>query len=1134
MALAVSKVIIVDGVQIPVQQFSGSWTADGGAAFNLVVPYSEAVSRLQSGSQVHVYHVAQPGVYRKRKTVEVGEDESGFRDRRASLGTVQGVSGQPGSREELDIIESFPLYALQYMVGGELTQKSSTKRAQGSRSVTLHVEGYHHLWGRMSAIQLTRGRGTLNAAERRILGQSEAVFTSTGRRGFANDLNAFIGEHPDNMLGALHRVISRYAGRLSPFWSRRFYQTRAGEQLVYYEGDTTVNRLFGTNAFTRFLREQTQQMYTVPLPQLIVVLLAFVQYRMVALPFPAYFPAYVPDPPEFEDVVTGERVRQRGGGLFLEITWPGLDTYTFPEELPEFVRRTGRLEVRGQDRFWTWEDALQGEEQSVRMIPVNFRALRRERADLIENGLLGRWTVPQGAFLEGTEVFFFIESLFSASDLAERQVSLSYSRPDGRLTRFREGDVFAFRGRLPPNVAALDRVFGEAISRAFSLRLEVKRSPVRTVTEPIIERRQIPRSPVDGDVPRGKDVLASYAFVPYLWWAAAPACNVIIPEMITQDSEVFPGLNRLTRLMGKISPGRSGSSRVRGDQFLAPRDRDLQTEFETTNSDPRDFDAWAQHEIASGPVPDIYYFELLHRLVRDSDWETYLQSYIQQEFWSRRLAPRTMNLELAHTYHIAPGFPAVVILSADAEDRSPQYRALSARLSALQDALRQLRACLNRFRDPPNAAETLRRYIANLLSIRLAVEKFGGPPEGPDINSRPIRPDILGNNLRRETTELNTPESRNRYFDQLGGLPGGQAFNVAPSAITPELVRRHISDPAAVVLAPVDGLRASLERFPTESELRRWFRQIREAASFANCRQALRDDIADVMAAIEATRAALRRYGAGAGPQVVIGYVESVTASAPRDRMTVALTHCRYLGEDISEDLLDNDDLENVIAFGPDGFMDDAYRSSEIGTKVYPGILGCESVVEVAAELDEASNDDLLIEVDGLRTDIQDVIDAFRHPAVCGRTCVTPGEVRAGTSGNAARALYEEYRRRKQAGAGSSELLQWILRIQHRAPLLFSDAYRGTDVTLGAAARKAPVVEDLRRDDREVYEDGVAVEGFFARSFLNPTDPEGSMQSLQDALQDSTLSDQEKTYLTQRTQAALDYLSSLAEGALTS
>ena len=1126
MAVIATKIVLVDGIQVPAMQVSAVWSANGETAMNVVVPYTQEVRALKEGSQVQVYHVTHPGPYRKRKVLEVAEDESGFARRGETLGDVVDVPLRGPLDQELELPTSVPLYALQYMGGGELIAKSIPRGAQGPRTVTLAVQGYDHLLSRMTAIQLTRGRGTLNETERRILGQAQAVFTSTGRRGFANDLNAFIGEHPDNMLGALHRVVTRYARRLSPYWGRRFFQTRTDNQFVYYEGDTTVNRLLGANAFTRFLREQTQQMYTAPLGDLIQVLLAFVHYRMVSIPFPAYFPAYVPDPPEFEDVVVGERVRQRGGGLYLEITWPGFDTFTFPEELSEFARRNGRLEVRGSDRFWTWLQPPQQEEDSVQLIPTNFRSLRRERADLIENNLLGRWTVPQGAFLGGNEVFFYV------SAVEPGRATLNFQRPPFRLIPFREGEVFAFRGRIPPGLAAIDRALGGAIARAFSLRLEVKRDPVRTVVEPIIERRQIPRAPIDSDVGRGKDVLASYAFVPYLWWASPPACNIIIPEMITSSSETLPGANRITRLMGKLAPGRSGSSSVRGDRFLAPRSQDLQQEFSETNHDPRDPDEWAPHEMASGPAADVYYFELLHRLVRDSDWETYLQSFIQQEFWSRRLAPQSLVLELAHTYHISPGFPAMAILDSGQEERSPEYRALTARIAALRDAIRSMRECLRRFRDPPNSAAVLRSYISNLLAIRVIGLQVGlkdriTPPSGGAVNPATIASAIR--DVPPATSDAAVAALFRSQANKL--LPGGERVRTSAQGITRAMVERHISDPEALVLVPLNG-GLVLSRYPTEAELRRWYGLIRQARSLAPCREALREDIALAERALAETRATLGRYGVGKGPQVVIGYVESVQTSAPRNRTSVTLTHCRYVGEDIAEDLVDNDDLENVIAFGEDGFMDTAYRSDSIGKKVYPGILGCESVAEVAAEFDR-EQEELLEEVDGLRTDIQDVVDQFRHPEVCGHTCVNPTERPASTINDAVRAVYEEYLRLKESGAGSAELIQWILRIQHRAPLLFSDAYRGTEVTLGAKARTAPFVEDIRRDDPEVYEDGVAVEGFFNRSFLNPAEPAGQGEEFARLAEDSDLTEEEKDFLFRRTQAILRYLESVADGGLT-
>jgi hypothetical protein len=655
--------------------------------------------------------------------------------------------------------------------------------------------------------------------------------------------------------------------------------------------------------------------------------------------------------------------------------------------------------------------------------------------------------------------------------------------------------------------------------------------------------------------------LASYAIVPHLWWAAPPACNVVIPDEILSWQVADPGVDNITRLMAKIAPGRSGSSRVLIDQFSAPNTYDLNQGLRDPDNEPRDpTEGLYRTEYISGPRIDVYYFEKLHRLVEDDDWEGYLSSFISAEFWNRRLGAKVAVLTMRNSIRPVVGAPMLVIRGSGSEQTqaaNPEQLHWLARLRNLQALRRLLSNARARLGGNVSVARRIRTVLQNRYLLRAVLERLpsdyssgnvsaqesleGGwvgavAPQGSEAGRFSI-PQIA-TSLRQDANGEISPVR----IAPITLLDGGGELSGTPFSGSQEQIRQLITTDQDDAIATLTELYLSPSQW-TLGKIIRWYEEVgSNTRDPSACRGAVGEDIDLVEEAIEACREALRGLSVDTTEDPsYLGYVSSVAeSSSPQgNTLTVQLTHVRKVGADLDWDGLNTDDPESVVAFGADGYMDEQYRSDKIGENVYKPIFGCGSIVDLdLARANQDLEDEEVAQVAGLPPiDASDIRARLSHPQVCGRDYTDPetaetSTASASTTSSAARALISAYRVKKTTGARSEELFQWLEGIRVRATATPADLYRNMPVLMTRNGSQVEPV-DVSRDDDVAYEGDQRLNGFFRSSFLAGDVDYARVRvlSLQStgATEEVTLTDDEKDLLQERVRRVETYLRSVSD-----
>jgi hypothetical protein len=342
---------------------------------------------------------------------------------------------------------------------------------------------------------------------------------------------------------------------------------------------------------------------------------------------------------------------------------------------------------------------------------------------------------------------------------------------------------------------------------------------------------------------------------------------------------------------------------------------------------------------------------------------------------------------------------------------------------------------------------------------------------------------------------------------------------ITTAGVTAEAIRFFIGEEGMVISPTM----SRIDRLTSVAVLRAWEDRVgSRAQGLAGCVSALRRDL-DVIEQELASLAADAEASAGTEGEgeVWIGQLAAITSmvavESSSESMTLQLTHARRVGGDVNWDDVLGDDLEDAIAFGPNGFMSEKYSRSEIGASTYLPVFGCGSLVdvpEIRDVIDRVRERDDTAPVTGDDwARARDIAAGFAHVDSCGHNCAEEGDGVDGidpylTVAQAAAAVVEAY---VSAGPGAVELFD---RIRARAHAHATDLWRGSPVYWSSGGRGVARVDDLRDGDDVVYT-GIAREdipsGIFSESFPDP-----DTLSTESMRYDAEFTDNERRYLRTR------------------
>jgi len=1092
-----SYIVLLDGIWVPALELQVSWNAQGIQASVSLVP-SIAAERVMASTHVHVFKVETGIQSVTRRAVEISVNDENTEDlilRREDSSNTVGIFFAPEfDTESKHLSTSAKFHSIHYRFGGEVISTSLNKVAKAGKNVTLTVRGYEHLTESLSVIQLTRGRGTFKEEERRFFGQARGIAVGTGRRAFYRGIMDILSTE-GGLVDGVRRLIAVFPAMVNDMWNNRFQWCRLAAQVVGLDEDESVERLLETNAFERLLRDKLQQSYQTSLLQCMMNVLEFVQYKFIPIPTPAFFPLVPKRATTLHEVEIREKV-PAGITIFphayINVNYIILCRNVNSSEPPDNL---------------LIEDVFESDGTLHRDgVTVEFR---------INHSILGTFTVTYNTYVG-----------FGATG-------------EERLT---EGDRFSFKYDL---VAPLEITVGSADSN-FSAVTEqltfdvfmyskLRRAHIRTST--VEEERDPP--PQENFYPNDVLRLNTYAILPDLWWACPPACNVFIPEEIKSFNLSDPGQNKITRLLGKISPSRHGSSRIFVDKFVAPTNGDINLSAENPDDDPVDAEHLSKYEYVGGVKASVHYFERLHRLVKEEAWAPYLKNMISMKYWGMRLGDVRANLVVKSSMRPVIGAPALIIRGVTSPgDVNPETICLRRRLGKLRLLRSKLKKCLSSLHS--GSVSNLRRYIEALYNMRILANVQVLSSDFVDFNGRVdlqataahIRENVL-TSTGSSRAEIIIAYASGRTIARDG--VSARVYNYVPrySSITRDTILRYIGEEGLVIFTAS----GSLSNYPTTSTLRRWWLAApSRVRTYGSCRSAINADLEVIEEGIESTIALLSERGYSTiDSSSFVGMVASISEQVrgSNENMSIALTHVRRLGEDLDWDGLPGDDVENAITFGEEGYLDSKFSVGEIGEKVYKPIFGCGSVADVANSLPQVDEEvGEITQVQGLPCDGSDIIDRLTFEEPCPSRCsLDDGDTSSGfTTTTACKMLVGEYFRLVESGADTASIFEWLESIRKRLTMTIADAYRDSPATFQADTGSPDMNVDFSRDDSEIYGSTFPARGFFADSFIGPNKEADRVEvKFQRDGEDQALpfEDKEKELLIERTQRILDYLKSL-------
>lgn len=1150
--------VYMDGIRIPADGVSFSAEIGGMTAASISIPAFEEAHQLIVGALIEVFQIDTLFLNHQRTSVELPISEamdtrdeevlrSVFEEECArTIGDTYACSPRSNFGGPLEEATSSDSKILRF--NGIFVQKVSTAASKQS-SVVIQCRGVDYLMDNAQVIQLTGGSGTLSEEERRFFGQdtdnegeSGTILAGRGRRAYADAIVEVLTADNGNIALGYRRLIAQFASQINNQTKHSFARARFASCITALDNDESVERLIEVSSFKKFMREKLQSSYVASLRMTLQTILSFVGYQVVPVLTPPYFPL-VPAPiaATATRTVNETRTRTRQGRTVIRVSWSTW-SYTrfsgFNEEFNISVLAGSvetQLEQGNQSVYLEIPSRFvrgfngSGPAMYLSLDDVRFELAREEfeAGDYYGSVVLNESRAPQ----------FFNRALAAVADAG-----------------LPPADEDETRSELLDYLRAVD----------FDFEISISSPPISyNVVVEVEEQYEVPPEPQRELYDSRLCRLGSYAVLPELWWACPPACNVLTPESIYSESFASGGSDRITRLLAKIPPGRSGSRTSFVDRFSAPNSSDLNRAMQEETEDPLDAKLLQKTEYINGVKAQIEYFDNLSRHAREDVWKKYIRSQIVQKFWSKRMMTEQVTIECHPHARIVIGAPLLVLKASPGSSLSqitPEQAALISRLNVLRRWLRNIEACINRY-----AALVAR--LARLVDYleQLALLSQNARTAEPRVNEfLSANGSILADAVGLEGTQVNVAVAARTFASPLirAAQSGERSYlegstevegetlrnrsTVNTQGIDASLLTSYIGIEALVILPAADYV----ESLPAPPTLMGWrTRALSRYDGFRSCLSALRTDKNLIDQAIESARELLRRDGArDVKDRSYVGYVVKIAenASSKAHGMSVTMTHLRYIGEDSNWDDLGGDDFESTIAFGGDGYLDEIYSIGRIGANVYKPVYGCGSIADTEivqnAIRSQPPLEDSPSYVEGLPpADASDIRSVLTHPSACGHSCLEDGANGLATDPRltlnfCAKALSDEYIRLRSNGVGSHEIVQYFERLGARVGMSIADAYRNRNSDgartsfarspLGRFAYDNPELPVGEVDDVQ-YPESVPPKGFYAESF-----PDSSVADKQAAISRIRFSSEydanETELVYERQQRVLTYANAVA------
>jgi len=1075
-----SKVVYLEGIRVPVSGVSASWGTNGGIQFNVsLLPSYEAEFILPS-TQVHVFHVEAGKLGTKRTTYEADPNRVGllpFNQKymetdflaeaaEKTIGShVDPLTNAPNQIQIGDdgLIERMEDFGLIFLCAGVVDTVSSLGTARQGHAVELSCRGFDVDLELTQLIQLTSGRGTLTDVEKRFFGQDikrqgkpKTVLHGKKRTSFADALAKLLTKDKSYAAG-IRSLMAQYPALINDMWLHRYSWNRLANQIGIIEEDYSAQRLIGTTTFQKFVRSKIQGSYVVPLRDAMQTLLDFVGYRMISVPAPAYWPI-VPAPKPRENYETKTTERKVKTGPYAIVKWGKhvlFDTGSMPVG-------AGQVEKRGEKYVYIDEN------KQVVELDTTVYGAGQTTGQLTEGNTVVTCTLPKQNNA-GLPVFAGGQKFIIASGSAR------FAGGGGGLITVPRADVF----KVGYKYRAVSRTdfapTGEHPKRPLILLVTIMPGGgERTIRKTERIRKDLPPIRPARYYSNIFCRLNTYVLLPKLWWAAPPQCNIIVPEMIERITMNKPGLNSITRTIGRGQPGKGPGAKTRIEKFTAPNVSDLNAALEDSHDDPINAVNLLKTEYIAGVRAQVLPFGHLSKMAAASQWEDYMRSWVVNNHWDTRLEPRTAQVIVRTAVGIVPGAPCLVIrgtgegftatLSPEQSVRVGMLRQLRNLRSRLASARAGLLAHLRRMRE-------MSRWVRNLKSLSTQLydnnvidavdpEKLDGAYTKDGSTATQVNVGKTFVKLLQEGTIARRKErSAERQPLTAGAVstPLASAADLGFGMLQGDIQSDRYRQTFDAVLKG-DGAKIHpgeggvIQKLPTTKELEGYEKTITDrSGGYGSCVQALDYDIKFLDAEIEKLVEELRRLGkANQQGRSFVGYVTGIQATSSSQQNTeqwvLSLSHVRHVGEDLDYDGLAGDDVENTVIFGEDGYLDERYHSENIGKKVYLPMFGSESIVDLES-VKQAFDDYLSEPTADEQGRIDGILAELKHPGVCGKNYATEkAEGLLATSppiSFACQQIINEYFNLKSGGTTSEGVFKWIEKYHTRPWGTQPDMFRG-------------------------------------------------------------------------------------------
>lgn len=739
-SLDISQLVFIEGILVPHVQFSGAWTAKGMTQCSVSFLQYPSSDQLLPGSRIEVYDIIAPKPAFERRAMEV-DISNAYTD--ADLRALRftyadecfrsiGARFRPTRFPQYDRVSpnrpTLPEKARQFefrlRFAGELIKPVTKKSAEGQSIVQWQLGGLDNFLTRIQIIQLVRGHGTFSEEERVYFGQdpgregapSTTILESSGRRAFANAVVDLLNNDDENFAVGIRRLVAEYAASVNDFWWHKFHWHRVPNRLTILDDDLSVETLIGTRAFRNFLRDRLQSSYLLPLSKVIAQVLEFIDYRLVCIPSPPYFPI-VPTPDPVYETRTVQRSRRVPTNSDVLVRWNTVSVYndgTIPADAEGEIERyfnedSERYQFRFVGTLGTDPSSWYRETEQIINLPSYYLPSGRGRATLENDRKIIRWELSADEHVQRYGI---------TTDPA----LVVPDGPDGRIDlfmtdtgRYEYGETYSVEYEFRPNDTLGSGI--PAVDVTFNIFVGGDESRIESYTEE--ERIELEPEPQDEYYDNRLSRLSSMALLPHLWWACPPACNVVTPEVVKDITIQRGGQDEPTRTMARVAPGMSGSNRSYIERFSAPEAGDLNPALRGVDDD-RDPMTLRAEEFIYGNQTTVMYFDKLARLVREEEYERYVRAKTKISHWRTKLGQRGASVITQKREEIVTGAPMLVIQagadSQSLDDLTPEQRQLIDRLRILRFALRQVERCINRYSGLLGGLRILLDYIRVLIN----------------------------------------------------------------------------------------------------------------------------------------------------------------------------------------------------------------------------------------------------------------------------------------------------------------------------------------------------------------------------------------------------------------------------------